>query len=219
LLYLGDIVASLPHLERTIELYDSAEHRSLATRFGHDAEVHALCYRSWAFWFLGYPKAALMDAHHAVHGAREISQAITLMNSLTLTSFTYVFCGDYAAATAQLDEVAELAEEKGSLYWKDVAMWLQGWVLVLAGRAPEDSGRPGKAPRHLETCLILYRGCSNEAAEQRLRRAPRRLHWIYPRALLRLYHRGRTQASANAGRTSCGLSYRDCLHGKMAAGR
>ena len=61
-----------------------------------------------------------------------------MANILTLTSFTYVFCGDYAAATAQLDELAELAEEKGSLYWKDVAMWLQGWVLVLAGRAPED---------------------------------------------------------------------------------
>src|SRR5262249_49614048 len=46
LLYLGDIVESLPHFERTIELYDPAEHRSLATRFGQDAEVHVLCYRS-----------------------------------------------------------------------------------------------------------------------------------------------------------------------------
>jgi hypothetical protein len=56
LLYLGDIVESLPHFERTIELYDPAQHRSLATRFGQDAEVHVLCYRSLAFWFLGYPK-------------------------------------------------------------------------------------------------------------------------------------------------------------------
>src|SRR6516164_9218948 len=138
LLYLGDIVESLPHFERTIELHDPAEHRSLATRFGQDAEVHVLCYRSWAFWFLGYPKAALVDAHHAVHGARKINQASTLMNILTLTTITYIFCGDYAAATAQLDELVKLAEEKGTRYWRDAAMWLQGWVLVLDGRAPED---------------------------------------------------------------------------------
>jgi tetratricopeptide (TPR) repeat protein len=136
LLYLGDIVESLPHFERTIELYDPAEHRSLATRFGQDAEVHALCYRSWAFWFLGYPKAALVDAQHAVHGAREIGQASTLINILNLTSFTYVFCGDYAAATAQLDELAELAEEKGMRYWRDAAMWLQRWVLRPRWKSP-----------------------------------------------------------------------------------
>jgi tetratricopeptide (TPR) repeat protein len=137
LLYLGDIVGSLPHFERTIELYDPAEHRSLAMGFGQDAELHALCYRSWAFWFLGYPKAALVDAHHAVHGAREISQAGTLMTILALTIFTYVFCGDDAAATAQLDELAGLAENKGALYWRAFTLWMQGWLLTLAGKAPE----------------------------------------------------------------------------------
>jgi predicted ATPase len=137
LLYLGDIVASLPHFERTIELYDPAEHRSLAMRFGQDAEVHALCYQSWALWLLGYPRAALMDARRAVHGARGIGQAGTLMTVLALTVFPYVFCGDDAAALALLDELAGLADEKGSLYWKAFAMWLQGWLLTLAGKAPE----------------------------------------------------------------------------------
>jgi class 3 adenylate cyclase/predicted ATPase len=137
LLYLGDIVESLPHFERTIELYDPAEHRSLATRFGQDAEAHVLCYHSWGLWLLGYPKAALVDARRAVRGAREIGQAGTLMNVLALTVFPYVFCGDDAAALAQLDELAGLADEKGSLYWKAFAMWLQGWLLTLAGKAPE----------------------------------------------------------------------------------
>jgi predicted ATPase len=137
LLYLGDIVESLPHSERTIELYDPAEHRSLATRFGQDAEVHALCYRSWALWFPGYPKAALVDAHHPVHGARGIGQAGTLMTILALTICTYVFCGDDAAATAQLDELGGLAEEKGAPYWRAFTLWMQGWLLTLAGKAPE----------------------------------------------------------------------------------
>src|SRR5262245_44780277 len=139
LLFLGDIVESLPHFERTIELYDPAEHRSLATRFGQDAEAHVLCYHSWGLWLLGYPKAALVDARRAVRCAREIGQAgtFTLMTVLALTVFPYVFCGDDAAALAQLDELARLADEKGSLYWKAFAMWLQGWLLTLVGKAPE----------------------------------------------------------------------------------
>ncbi len=137
LLFLGDFPKGLSHFERAIELYNPAEHRPLATLFGTDTRAHALCYRSWAFWFLGHPNAAILDARHAVHGAREMGLAGTLMNTLALTSLTNVFCGDYIAATAQLDELAGLAEKKGSLYWKAFAMWLQGWLLALTGKAPE----------------------------------------------------------------------------------
>ena len=137
LLFLGDFLKGLPHFERAIELYDPAEHRPLATLFGTDTRAHSLCYRSWAFWFLGYPNAAILDARHAVHGAREMGLAGTLMNTLALTSLTHVFCGDCTTATAQLDELAGLAEKKGSLYWKAFAMWLQGWLLALIGNAPE----------------------------------------------------------------------------------
>ena len=133
-------VKGRPHFERAIELYDPAEHRPLATLFGTDTRAHSLCYRSWAFWFLGYPKAAILDARHAVHGAREMGLAGTLMNTLALTSLTHVFCGDYTTATAQLDELAGLAEKKGSLYWKAFATWLQGWLLALIGNAPEAVG-------------------------------------------------------------------------------
>ena len=59
LLFLGDFLKGLSHFERAIELYDPAEHRPLATLFGTDTRAHALCYRSWTFWFLGYPNAAI----------------------------------------------------------------------------------------------------------------------------------------------------------------
>jgi predicted ATPase len=59
------------------------------------------------------------------------------MTILALTSITHILCGDCAAATTQLDELAGFAEEKGSLYWKAFAMWLQGWLLALAGKTAE----------------------------------------------------------------------------------
>jgi hypothetical protein len=36
-------------------------------------------------------------------------------------------------ANAQVDELADLAEEKSSPYWKAFAMWMHGWLLVQRG--------------------------------------------------------------------------------------
>jgi hypothetical protein len=96
-------------------LYDPAQHRSLAMRFGQDAGVAILSFRTLALWLLGYPEAALRDADNALKEAREIGQAATLLFALGHVPLTYIHCGDYAAANAQADEVLGLAQEKGAL--------------------------------------------------------------------------------------------------------
>ena len=135
LLWTGDIAPGRVHLDRAIALYDPVEHRPLATRFGQDAQVSILSQRSWALWLLGCPEAALADAEHALNDAGELGQAATLMLALSFTSFTEINCGDYAAANAQLDEDAALADEKGTLLWKALGMMQQGCVLALTGKA------------------------------------------------------------------------------------
>src|SRR5262249_38861998 len=118
LLYAGQFRDARVHLDRAIQLYNPAKHRALATRFGQDARVAALFYRSRALWPLGYPEAALADAELAVKEARETGQAATLMPALALTSTTHIHCGYYAVALAQLDELVALAEDKGANLWK-----------------------------------------------------------------------------------------------------
>ena len=137
LLTTGDIAEGRAHYDRAIALYDPAEHRPLATRFGQDVGVSILSFRSWVLWWLGYPEAALADAGDALRDAREIGQAATLMYALTITSLTHICCGNYVAANAQLDEVAALADEKGSFYWKAYRMLMQGWIFALTGRASD----------------------------------------------------------------------------------
>ena len=114
-MYTGDIAEGRTHLDQAIALYDPAEHRPLATRFGQDTGVAILSFRSWALWLLGYPEAALADADHAVKDAREIGQAATLMYALGHAQLTYIHCGNYAAVSAQADELVALADEKGAL--------------------------------------------------------------------------------------------------------
>jgi predicted ATPase len=129
----GDITESRVHFDRALALYDPAEHRVLATRFGQDVGVVVLSYRAWTLWLLGYPRAALADADRALAAAREIAQAPTLMHTLAHAARTYAWAGDYTAAGALVDELAALAEEKGARAWKAFSLMHRGSLLVAAG--------------------------------------------------------------------------------------
>ncbi len=94
-----------------------------------------MSFRPWALWLLGYSEAAFEDTSHALRDAREIGQTGTLMYALAFASCALVFCGNYATAMMQFDELAALAEEKGSIVWKGCAMAEQGWVFTLIGKA------------------------------------------------------------------------------------
>ena len=122
LLYTGDIAEGRAHLDRAIALYDPAEHRPLATRFGQDVGVAILSYRSLALWLLGYPEAALADAEQALKDAREIGQAATLMYALTIASFTHIYCGNYAQQARSPRTSSHWRTKKALLFWKAFGM-------------------------------------------------------------------------------------------------
>jgi predicted ATPase len=82
LMLTGDIAKGRVHYDQAIALYDPAEHRPLATRFGQDVGMAISSYRSWALWLLGYPDAALADSEQALSDARGIGQAASLMYAL-----------------------------------------------------------------------------------------------------------------------------------------
>jgi predicted ATPase len=150
LLFVGGLAEALGHLEEAIALYDPQEHRSLATRFGQDTRAVVLTWRALTLWVLGYPEAAFADADYVLKDAREMGQAATLLHALFFASFVPIFCGHYTAADAQLGELAALADEKGSLFWKAHCMSLHGYVLV-------STGEPAEAVRVITTGTKAYR--------------------------------------------------------------
>jgi predicted ATPase len=150
LLLTGSIAEGRRHLDQAFALYDPAQHRPLAMRFGQEIGVAIQCFRSKAVWYLGFPEAALKDADRALNDAREIGQAATLMFALFFASFVPIFCGHYTAADPQLGELAALADEKGSLFWKAHCMSLHGYALVA-------SGEPAEAVRMITTGTKAYR--------------------------------------------------------------
>jgi predicted ATPase len=133
----GSSAQARAHYDQALALYDPAEHRPLATRFGGDIGVTILSCRSIALWILGYPQAALEDTAHVLKDAREIGQAATLMHALCFTLHSLIHCGNYTEANAQCDELLALADEKGSLFWKALGTVLQGCVFALTGKASD----------------------------------------------------------------------------------
>jgi predicted ATPase/class 3 adenylate cyclase len=133
LLHTGEIAQGREHFDRVIALYDPAEHRPLAARFGQDIRVAALSFQSLALWTLGFPEAALANTAQALKDSREIGQAATLMYAHDVTSTTHIYCGSYALVHTQLDEVTALADVKGAAFWKAFAVVNRGCLMVLNG--------------------------------------------------------------------------------------
>jgi class 3 adenylate cyclase/predicted ATPase len=133
----GALTEARSHYDQALSLYDPIEHRPLATRFGQDSAVVVLSRRSAAVWLLGYPETAFADSDHALSDAREIGHAATLMYALSHGSFARYQSGNYASASAVLQEVIALAEEKGTLFWKAFGLMNQGCVCALTGQASD----------------------------------------------------------------------------------
>jgi class 3 adenylate cyclase/tetratricopeptide (TPR) repeat protein len=129
----GDLVHGKEHYDRALAIYNPAEHRSLTTRSGRDVGVTLLSFRSNCVWQLGYPAASRNDAKRAVKNARESGHPTTLMYALNRAAISYTFCGDYAAAHAQLDEFIALAGERGLAIENTV----RGRLFALTGKASE----------------------------------------------------------------------------------
>jgi class 3 adenylate cyclase/predicted ATPase len=150
LLCMGDVAKGLAHLDRALALYDPSTHRSLATRFSQDIGVAILSWRPLALWLLGYPESAAADPDRAINAAREIGHAPTLLFALICTTYTHLCFRDYATANAQIDEGVRLAEEKGAVFLKAMAMAQRGCVLALVGNGAD-------AVRTITAALTAYR--------------------------------------------------------------
>jgi len=138
MVFTGNVAEGRAHYDQAIALYDPAEHRPLALRFGQDVGVTILSFRSQALWFLGYPEAAHTDAEHALQAAREIGHAGTLMYALSIAPLTHFLSGDYGPASTLAEKVIALADERGVLFWKALGMMNRGCILAVTGR-PADA--------------------------------------------------------------------------------
>ena len=137
LLMTGDIEGGRARFDRGIGLRDPMEQNAPLATIGADGKVVMLGFRSVALWLLGYPKAAHADTDQALSRAREITPVGTLMHTLSWTIFVLVLCGQYATASALVEELVALANEKDTSFWRAWGMMNKGWLVGLTGKASD----------------------------------------------------------------------------------
>ena len=149
-MHTGDIAGSRSHFDRTIALYDPAEHRALAPRFGQDIRVAALSFRGEALWLLGYPELALADAERIITDAQEINHGPTSMYALLSSAIIYNHCGNYAAASKRVEELVAFANQTRAGFWKAFGILHQGIGLAL-------TDNPKTAVQNIISAIDVYR--------------------------------------------------------------
>ena len=123
-----------------------------------------LGFRAIALWLLGYPKAALADAEHALSRAREITPVGTLMHTLSWVTLIQILCGDYVTASRLVNELVTLADDKGASFWKAWGMLNKGLLLALTGKVLDgihasSSGIAALQSTGATLCLPYYSSC------------------------------------------------------------
>ena len=138
LVLVGEFAQARRHYDQAIALYNPAEHRQLAMRFGQDIMTTVLSYRCLALWSLGYPESGLKNANQAIEVARETGQAASLMFALFMISIFHIACRNYSLANDLARELFTLAEDKGALLWKASSLVFQGCSSAASGK-PADA--------------------------------------------------------------------------------
>jgi hypothetical protein len=101
---------------------------------------------------LGYLNAALADAEDGLKKPRELGQAAILMWALFYGLLPRVWCGKYAGARLQADELVVLANEKGTPFWKANGI-REGYLLAEAGGAVDEIGEYENAERCIREAM------------------------------------------------------------------
>jgi predicted ATPase len=133
LYWMGRPREALAHLERTIALYDPAEHRALAYAYGQDPGVVARTFAALSLWMAGHPARAVRCAGEAIAHARAGEHALSLAFALGVGAILDWMRREPRAARARADELIALSEEQGFPLWLGVGQVLAGWSLLEDG--------------------------------------------------------------------------------------
>jgi predicted ATPase len=145
----GELPASLKHLEQGIALYDPLQHRSLTQHYGIDPGVGCLCFATHVSWLLGYPDRALKTIEQALSTAQQPLHAPSLSTAFHFAAVLHQFRHEPQATLAYADMASAHARAHQFPSWETQAMLLRGWACAVLGD-------PQTGMRHIQDGLVAY---------------------------------------------------------------
>jgi class 3 adenylate cyclase/predicted ATPase len=141
LLWVGELAAARPHLERAIALYDPQWGGPATARRGFNCASLSLSFLGRVLWHLGYPEQALGCSERAVAIAEQASHMFSLSQTLSWTAALHQLRGEAGRTREVAERDLALATEQIIPFFAAHAMVLRGWALVEEGRCEEGVAR------------------------------------------------------------------------------
>jgi predicted ATPase len=131
--FLGQLISARAHLERTLALYDSAHHRTLALLYAFNPRVTSLGYLSCVLFALGYPDQAMMRSREALNEAQQLSHPNTTAQALFFACALNQFLSAGPAVRDRAEALISLSQEEGFPLYLAHGTIFCGWAVAKAG--------------------------------------------------------------------------------------
>jgi DNA-binding winged helix-turn-helix (wHTH) protein len=130
----GDLRAAREELKKAIALRDPASQQRLASHFGPDTGAAAEIFLAMTEWLRGMPGTAQQTAQSAITNARQLKNALTIGQVLTLAAQLHYMSQDYETMAALSKEGGENCERIGIRYFGAICQLYQIWAKAWRSR-------------------------------------------------------------------------------------
>jgi len=140
----GRYEEALPAFDRALSHYDLGHAReqnlALIERYGFESYVHAPMFRAWTLLFTGRVADSERDVALVLDLAERCQHAYTKCSALGFLSPMAHDRGDVALASRYSDELIQMSQQHGFVYWLGSGLIVKGWTLAMQGAVPDGLG-------------------------------------------------------------------------------
>jgi len=129
----GECYSAVPHLENSIQQYQSMEDKSPLAVFGQDPGLSSLCYLAWAHWVLGRPDQAVIPCERAIELAHSLGKPVFIAIASGFAGATYALRKDIPKLIEHAQESLYLCEQNQFSQWTAMAKVMLGYGHSYAG--------------------------------------------------------------------------------------
>jgi predicted ATPase/energy-coupling factor transporter ATP-binding protein EcfA2 len=129
----GNFQTTFDELTKAIEIYNPEQHHINAYMYGQDPGVAAHCYRSYTYWYLGYPDKALEEHKSAVELAESLRHPFSIGWAYAFGFMVRMFSGDHQSAKEWAEKTIAFCTEQAYPFWLIAALTVNGWATAMLG--------------------------------------------------------------------------------------
>ena len=133
LIYRGDFTGGLAHSERSVAIFDPAQHASHAYQYGTDTRVYCLMFVGISSLLLGHPDRSVNPVGEALEFARTGRHPFSLAFALGWAALFHRFRGDVERTRELADELIALSTERELGIFLALGKIFRGWSLTTTG--------------------------------------------------------------------------------------